>query len=102
MGLLSLCEGRLVYPDTKDRNAAIQRAYEAFLTTSKGLRVHAVTREVLLSAARIRALSGHRLPDAIHLATAKTAGSGVFLTNDNDKRIAAVDDLEIVHLSESV
>ena len=70
------------------------------MTNSKALRVHPVTREVLMGAARIRALSGHRLPDAIHLATAKTAGSGVFLTND--RRIAAVDDLDVVQLSESV
>ena len=95
---LTLAEA-LVKP-IRDRSAARQQAYEAILTPSRGLAVRAVSREILLDAARIRARSGHRLPDAIHLATAKATRSGLFLTND--KRIAALDELEVAQLSDSV
>tara|TARA_R110002020_G_scaffold50818_3_gene143858 strand:+ start:5786 stop:6220 length:435 start_codon:yes stop_codon:yes gene_type:complete len=66
-----------------DRDETLIRDYMWLLATdSKFLRVMPVTRDVILEAARVRAGSGIKLPDAIHLATAKMAGCNAFVSND--------------------
>ena len=61
-----------------DRAAALRHALE----TLPGLSILAVTAEIADAAARLRAGSGMRLPDAIQLATARAGGAEAFLTND--------------------
>jgi predicted nucleic acid-binding protein len=57
-----------------------------------------VTRDILEQAARSRAESTMRLPDAIHVATAQAHGCNVFLTNDG--RIRAPAGLTAITLAE--
>ncbi|HET6569120.1 MAG TPA: type II toxin-antitoxin system VapC family toxin [Rhodothermales bacterium] len=59
--------------------------------------VHPVTRAILVEAARLRAASKLKLPDAIHAATAQFTGCEVFLTND--QRIKSLPDIEVIQLS---
>lgn len=66
----------------RDGNQDRIDAYESFLFGRENLRVVPVTRDVLVKAATLRASSGIRLPDAIHLATAMIHGCDAFLTND--------------------
>ena len=44
------------------------------------------TRELWESAARVRADTGLKTPDALHAATALSIGCALFITNDNDFR----------------
>jgi len=52
-----------------DGNIERQRAYQVALQSSEVLEVVLVSRDVLIEAARLRAVSNLRLPDAIHGAT---------------------------------
>jgi predicted nucleic acid-binding protein len=52
------------------------------LRSSSTLQVVPITREVLVTAARLRAEQGLKLPDAIHAATAQLTNCQQFLTND--------------------
>lgn len=63
-----------------------------------GLSVAPVGSETLVEAARLRAATGLRFPDAIHFATATVTGCHVFLTNDH--RFRTIAGLRIVLLSE--
>ncbi|AKH99723.1 putative nucleic acid-binding protein, contains PIN domain [Hoeflea sp. IMCC20628] len=72
----------LVKPIT-DRDEALIRAYLSLLAAeSKFLRVAAISRDIILEAARVRAGTGIKLPDAIHVATAKISQCEVFVSND--------------------
>jgi predicted nucleic acid-binding protein len=75
----------LVKPYQLDRAELIQ-AYESFLEPDGALQIEPVTASVLRDAARLRARSRLRVPDAIHAATAVTAGCSALLTNDQDLR----------------
>ncbi|HEY8320452.1 MAG TPA: PIN domain-containing protein [Candidatus Baltobacteraceae bacterium] len=75
---------------------ALAARYEALLTRTRGVRLAHLTLPVLRTAARLRAAAKVKTADAIQLATAKTAGCSVFLTND--ARIPAVPGLRIVML----
>lgn len=77
---LTLAE-TLVKP-MSDKNLSLQQAYKNALQTSSGLEVRPITRDILISAAQLRADLSVRLPDAIHIATARAAGCKTFLTND--------------------
>lgn len=72
--------------------------YERFLQTRPSFAVLPVTRSILVEAARLRATTRLKLPDAIHAATAQLAGCSVLLTNDTG--IAAVPGVEVLRLSE--
>jgi predicted nucleic acid-binding protein len=76
-----------------DRDEALVRAYLSLLgADSAFLRVAGVSRPVLLEAARIRAGTGVKLPDAIHVATAHVSGCAVFVSND--RRLASACPME--------
>lgn len=77
---LTLAEA-LVRP-IQNRNRAAQRAYQFAIQNSANLVVHPLSRSILLEAARLRAVSGLALPDAIHAATARAARCQFVLTND--------------------
>ncbi|MDJ0621031.1 MAG: type II toxin-antitoxin system VapC family toxin [Calothrix sp. MO_192.B10] len=79
-----------------DGNLEIQAAYQQALQSSEVLEVVVVSRDVLIEAARLRAIANLRLPDAIHGATAILTGCETFLTND--RRLAALPGIEVVVL----
>lgn len=61
----------------------LSASYQAILTSSPVMDVRAVTRSVLIEAAEIRAhRPSIRLPDAVHLATARAGGCSFFISND--------------------
>lgn len=62
--------------------ADVAATYTELLQASDRLAIMPVDRAILIEAARQRAASGVRLPDAIHVATALAAGCKVFFSND--------------------
>jgi predicted nucleic acid-binding protein len=58
--------------------------YETLLTHFPNLEFIPITRNILLEAAKIRALHGFRTPDAIILATAKEQNATLVITNDQN------------------
>lgn len=73
--------------------------YQRYLRSRAHLDV-APTRAVLVEAARLRATTTLKLPDAIHVATAVQTNCAVFLTNDT--RIQALPGLEVIQLADAV
>ena len=55
-------------------NRALAERYESILTRSTGVRILEVTRTQLRQAARLRALTGMRTPDALQLSAVAEAG----------------------------
>ena len=72
--------------------------YEDLIKDRFDLKIAPVSRAVLRSAAAIRAASGLKLPDAIHVATAQAAGSEFIFTADTSLR--APESLTLVTLDE--
>ncbi|HPD15679.1 MAG TPA: type II toxin-antitoxin system VapC family toxin [Planctomycetota bacterium] len=64
-----------------------------------GLSISPVTLDVLVEAAKQRAAHGLRLPDAIHVATARLTGCTVILTNDT--AVTGSDGIEVICLSDA-
>ncbi len=60
--------------------------FDRVFTQTEGLVLVEITREMLFAAAQLRAAAKVKTPDAIHLASARTAGCDVFLTHDGDLR----------------
>lgn len=67
----------------KDQQPVLQQAYQTFLTPTPEFEVVPINLTVLVEAARLRATSKLKLPDAIHLATALHHQCDSFLTNDD-------------------
>lgn len=82
----------LVKPYAEKNQKAID-AYLALFESRRALVAVAVTREILLHAAQLRALSKVSLPDTIHVATAEVAGCSVFITED--RRIRPAQPMEL-------
>ena len=72
--------------------------YEAFLTWSRGLTLHAIEPPSLKVAAWLRATTGASTPDALQLATALAEGCTAFVTND--RRIPEVPGLRVIQLEQ--
>jgi len=72
-----------------DRDPDAVTAYLTFLDGRPELPVLPASRAILIEAARLRAETGIKLPDAIHMATAAAASCNVFLTNDRRVKAAA-------------
>lgn len=65
----------------KSGNTILEKAFEqAFLSTS--MRLIPITQLILREAARLRATTKLRTPDALHAATAQQVGCVLFVTND--------------------
>jgi predicted nucleic acid-binding protein len=64
------------------------------------MQLQPITLPILEAAARLRATTGLKTPDAIHAATALAAHNTLFLTNDSDFR--RVPGLPVTLLSEVV
>jgi predicted nucleic acid-binding protein len=77
----------LVLPLRKS-DAALVAAYEGFFQ-QPGVHLIPISTAILKEAARVRATTSLRTPDAIHAATAGQSGCALFLTNDYGFRAAA-------------
>lgn len=64
------------------------------------LHVVPVTAEIAADAGFIRGRTGMTLPDSVHIATARTAGASVLVTND--RRIRPIPRLEVIQLADLV
>ena len=71
----------LVHPIRRG-DAGLALRYREILLGSRNVSCVALSNEIAEEAARLRAESNIRTPDAIHLATAVRAGAASFLTND--------------------
>lgn len=97
---LSLAEC-LVKP-YREHNAPAVAAYLELLCNRPEIAILPVSRAVLMRAARVRAETRLKLPDAIHLAAAMEAGCEAFVTDDRDfgpgigMRIQSWDGFEVV------
>jgi predicted nucleic acid-binding protein len=69
----------------------VAEAYRDLLIDRPSLSVVPITREVLVEAARLRASTRIKLPDAIHAATALQGKCSSFLTNDDRLKIEGVE-----------
>ena len=78
-------------------NDDLARAYEEFLLRAD-IRLLPIGTEVLREAARLRATTSLRTPDAIHVASAALATCRTFLTNDS--RLRSVPGLSVVVLGD--
>jgi len=85
----------LTLPLRKGNNALAARYKEVLLST-RGLTMFPVSAEIAEEAARLRAASGLRTPDAIQIATSRLTGAVTFLTNDI--RLASVTDIQVLVL----
>ena len=65
----------------KSSDTSLEAAYEQALLGTD-LRLLPVTQPILREAARLRATTRLRTPDALHAATARQAGCVLFVTND--------------------
>jgi predicted nucleic acid-binding protein len=65
----------------KRADTALAATYEQFFQ-QPGIRLLPITQPVLREAARLRATTRLRTPDAMHAATAAVAGCVLFVTND--------------------
>jgi predicted nucleic acid-binding protein len=73
-------------------------AYEAMIVSGPNFNVLPVGRDVLIAAARLRAQrSALRLPDAVHVATARAAACGFFVSED--RRIPMPDDIKLLGIN---
>ena len=91
---LTLAEA-LIKP-LKDQNQPRQQAYKKFLTPTSVLQVVPISKEILEEAARLRATTKLKLPDAIHLATATLNGCDCFLTNDDSFKSITTANIKIL------
>jgi predicted nucleic acid-binding protein len=78
-------------------NRRLAEQYEDLLTRSRGIRMIELTRDQLRAAAQLRAATGAKTPDALHLASAIGAGCKTFVTND--PRLPTVPGLRVIQLS---
>lgn len=95
---LSLAEV-LVKP-LQEQNEIRQEAYKRAIVNRNNVFVVPVLRELLIDAAQIRADTGLKLPDAIHVATSVRSQCTTFLTNDG--RLKRLGNLNVVLLSEVI
>jgi predicted nucleic acid-binding protein len=65
----------------KSGNTTLENAFEQALL-STNMRLIPITQPILREAARLRATTKLRTPDALHAATAQLAGCVLFVTND--------------------
>jgi predicted nucleic acid-binding protein len=78
-------------------NLSLADRYDAVLTESRGVRLIDITLDQLRAAARLRAASRIKTPDALHLTAAMTQGCRCFVTND--RRLPDIPGLNVIQLS---
>jgi predicted nucleic acid-binding protein len=70
-----------------ERKTKLIDGYHRILRSRPELAVVPVTRAILLEASALRASLRSKLPDAIHVATARQSGCRRFLTEDTDLKV---------------
>jgi len=75
----------------RDQARELVETYYRHLMVSPAIELAEISTSVLWESARIRASSGARLYDAIHVATARLRECGTFLTNDHALRVVCPD-----------
>lgn len=78
----------LVRPMRESNEQAIEAVLQ-FLENQEHVELLPVSRDILVKAAEIRAVTGTKLPDAIHLASAVAGGCQTFLSDDKGIRMPA-------------
>lgn len=73
----------------KARRGALEHVYINYFANTLAVECHALTRELLIEAARIAGDAGMRLADTIHIATAVATGCQSFVTNDRRLKLPA-------------
>ena len=85
----------LVHP-IRDGATLAQQRYKLLLSgSSHWLHVRQISQSILVEAARLRATTSMKLPDAIHFATAIMTDCSHFLTSDTDFKFATSSGLPI-------
>lgn len=79
-------------------DAPLAEAYEELLGNTAGLHLVPLGVPVLRAAALLRASSGIRTADALHLASSLAAGARCFLTND--RSLSSLPGLRVIQLSD--
>lgn len=80
----------------RDGDLPLQRTYEQLLQTTPVFQVIPIQREILRTAAALRATTKLKLPDTIHLATYDFIGCDSFLTGDLSFRSASAANIKIL------
>jgi predicted nucleic acid-binding protein len=78
-------------------NRQLAERYERLLTRSRGVQIVDLTRDHLRAAAQLRAVTGIKTPDALHLASALAMGCRTFVTND--RRLPSLPGLKVIQVS---
>jgi predicted nucleic acid-binding protein len=86
----------LVVPYQKGNRALAER-YHELMTRSRGFRMVDITREQLLAAAQLRAVTGIKTPDALQMSAALASGCRALITND--RRLPSVSGLRVIQLT---
>jgi predicted nucleic acid-binding protein len=63
-------------------DAALEKTFRMLLTATREVQLMPVSRSILEQAARLRAATGLKTPDAIHATTARAEHVALFVTND--------------------
>ena len=85
----------------REERADIAALYEQLISSRPSLQLWPITRAILRQSAALRARTGNRLPDAIHVATAEAAEVDFVLTADaglrlpESVRLVLLDDLKV-------
>ena len=81
----------------RNKDNSLASVYESLLTRSRGLQMAPLSRALLRSAARLRAVTRMKTPDALQLATALSHTCTSLVTND--RRFPSVSNLPIIQLN---
>lgn len=84
----------------KHRLRQVENEYYDLLLFSRNFRTHAITIDTALQAADLRARYNLRTPDAIHVASALTAGCDALLTND--RQLKRIEEITILVLDDLI
>jgi predicted nucleic acid-binding protein len=78
-------------------NTRLAERYELLMTRSRGIHITDLSRDQLRAAAQLRAATGAKIPDAVQLVSALTAGCKTFVTND--RRLPRIPGLRAIQIS---
>lgn len=101
VGVISeLVVAELLTKPMETGDSELRDAYEALFESSSMIETFPIDRRVLVQAASLRAtVKSMRMPDAIHVATAKLQNCGAFVTPD--RRLAIPDGMRAINLNAS-
>ncbi len=88
-----------IYPQRQGRDDLVT-IYENALLHSRQVQMWPVNVEIAHRAVQLRAEYNIHVPDALHLATAITAGATLFVTND--RRLQKVNEIEVLNFEDYV